>query len=254
MGLLSNRVVSTDTPDLKHLDWQKWEMDSISEEDGEHEGDNLDDSILDHEEEIEEHHSVPAVSEEELLAIKNQAHQEGFETGRREGHQAGVQQGIREGINEGREKGYQAAYADARAELDHLKEIMSQLESLMGQVECDVPEQIMKMSVALASRMFQEALRVRPELILPVVRKAVSSLPYAITEPVLVLSPRDAALVKKHLQAELVHSEWEIVEDPNMTDGGFLVRSTNSELDATVETRWNQIIETLGQEDDGWLK
>lgn len=253
MGLLSNRVFSTDSPDLKHLDWQKWEMDSISEEHGEHEGDGLDDSILDHEEAIEED-VVPTISEEELLAIKNQAQQEGFEAGRREGHQAGIQQGIREGINEGREKGYQAAYADARAELDRLKDLMLQLENLMSQIETDVPEQIMKMSVALASRMFQEALRVRPELILPVVKNAISSLPYAITDPVLVLSPADAVLVKKHLQAELVHSDWEIIEDPNIASGGFLVRSANSELDATVETRWKQIIETLGQEDDGWLR
>ena len=70
--------------------------------------------------------------------------------------------------------------------------------------------------------------------------------------PVLFAHPQDAALIRSHLGDQLAHNNWRIIEDQTLTPGGCRVELGSSEVDATLETRWRRVIESIGINQD-WL-
>jgi flagellar assembly protein FliH len=80
-----------------------------------------------------------------------------------------------------------------------------------------------------------------------------NALPQASHHPVLILNPEDATLVRSFLEADIAHANWKIQEDSRIERGGCRIESANSEIDATIEERWNLVAESLGR-DDKWLE
>jgi flagellar assembly protein FliH len=99
----------------------------------------------------------------------------------------------------------------------------------------------------------RQSLRVQPELLLPVVMEAVTTLHPHHGQPLLYVHPDDAAMVRRHLGEQLSHSNWRIVEDSTLTTGGCRVELGASEVDATLETRWRRVIEAIGVSQE-WLR
>jgi len=99
----------------------------------------------------------------------------------------------------------------------------------------------------------RQSLRVQPELLLPVVREAVTVLHPHHGQPLLFVHPDDAALVRSQLGDQLAHSNWRIVEDKALSAGGCRVELGASEVDATLETRWRRVTESIGASQE-WLK
>lgn len=160
-------------------------------------------------------------------------------------YQAGHREGLAAGYQEGREK--------AAPELARLAQLMSALDGSLQRFDDDLTQNLLSLSLDIARQMLREALRVRPELVLPVIREAVNSLPHASQHPHLRLHPDDAALVRSLMEDELNHFHWKILEDGRMERGGCLVEAANSEIDATLETRWKRVLAALGR-DGGWLE
>ena len=116
----------------------------------------------------------------------------------------------------------------------------------------EMAQELLTLALAVARQMLREALKVRPELVLPVVRQAIASLPQANQHPQLFLHPDDAALVRSGLESELAQGHWRVVEDGQMQRGGCRLETAQSELDATLESRWKKVLEALGR-DGEWL-
>jgi flagellar assembly protein FliH len=51
---------------------------------------------------------------------------------------------------------------------------------------------------------------------------------------------------------QLTHSGWKIFEDARIERGGVRIETANSQIDASLETRWNRVVAALGQ-DTTWL-
>jgi flagellar assembly protein FliH len=51
---------------------------------------------------------------------------------------------------------------------------------------------------------------------------------------------------------QLNHSGWKILEDPRMVRGDARLETANSQVDATIEARWNRVVTAMGQ-DAKWL-
>lgn len=173
--------------------------------------------------------TVPLPTAEEVENIHQQAYQEGFASGYREG------------------KG------KVDAELARLVQLMSALDQALFQFDETLTQNLLSLALDVAKQMLREALRVRPELVLPVVREAVNSLPQASQHPHLNLHPEDAALVRSLMADELNHFHWKLIEDGRVERGGCRVETVNSEVDATVENRWKRILASLGR-DGAWLE
>jgi flagellar assembly protein FliH len=168
--------------------------------------------------------------EEELARIRAQAHAEG--------HAAGLASGLAAGANE---------IADLSRLLGRLREVMEEHEQALA-------GDVVGLSIELARQILRHALHVHPEVVLPVIREAIASLPQGSQHPRLLLHPKDAALVRSVLDAnQLTPAPWRIVEDARLERGGCRIETATSELDASLGARWKAVIAALGRE-ERWIE
>jgi flagellar assembly protein FliH len=113
---------------------------------------------------------------------------------------------------------------------------------------------VLSVGLELAKQIVRSALRVKPDLVMAVVREAISSLPGLSEHTVLLLNPADAALVRKGLEDDpaVATLPWKIVEDPHIERGGCRLETPTTEVDAALETRWRRVVASLGR-DDSWI-
>lgn len=196
--------------------YQRWEMESLDERQG--------------------GEQVVLPTAEAIELIQQQARQEGYQ----------------EGLQQGRDQGYREGREQALQEAQRLHRLLSQVSETLGALDQEMAQQMLDLALGIAKQMLRQALAVRPELVLAVIREAINSLPQANQHPQLILHPQDAALVRASLEMELAQGHWRVVEDSQMQPGGCRLETAQSELDATLEGRWRRVLESLGQSGD-WL-
>jgi len=151
------------------------------------------------------------------------------------------------------EEGYQAGAQKARDEAQRLAGIIGALDKELQQVDQQVAQNLLDLSMEIAKQMLQQALKVKPELILSVVNEAISELPHFSQHVQLILHPSDAELVRSKMGEQLGHAGWKIFEDVQMERGGCRVETANSQIDASLTTRWKRVVSSIGQ-DSSWLE
>jgi flagellar assembly protein FliH len=173
-----------------------------------------------------------------------------------EAREQGHAEGYAEGQSAGRADGYAAGHAEGLAEAQgitaRIAEILESLEQAIGGIEQQVAGELLDTAVEIAGRVLCQSLKVKPELLLPAVREAVDALPLGSGHPMLLAHPDDAALIRARLGDQLAHNGWQIVDDPSLTRGGCRVELGASEVDATLETRWKRVLDSIGVSRD-WL-
>ncbi|MBI5918505.1 MAG: flagellar assembly protein FliH [Nitrosomonadales bacterium] len=173
----------------------------------------------------------------DLEQIQRQAHEESFQLGHTEGYQAGYAEGIKA----------------AAEEAQRLAQLLTSLNQELQQTDQAVAQELLDLSLGVARQMLHQALVVQPEIVLGVVRAAISTLPHFNQGAHLELHPDDAELVRKQLGEQLAHTGWKIFEDASIERGGCRVVTSNSEIDATLATRWQRVVASLGQ-DPSWMQ
>lgn len=152
-----------------------------------------------------------------------------------------------------RDEGYQNGYAEGKKKAaQENQRLAALLEALEQQVDTQVAQELLDLALDISRQMLHQALKVQPELLLGVVREAIGTLPHYNQGAHLVLHPEDAALVRERMGEQLEHSGWNIFEDDRIERGGARIETANSQIDATLESRWNRVVAALGQ-DAAWL-
>jgi flagellar assembly protein FliH len=164
---------------------------------------------------------------DELQHIQKQAYDEGHATGHQAGYAAGVQQ--------------------AQRETAQLQTLMQNLQVALNQVDEQLAQSLLDLSLEIAHKMAIEALQVKPEIILKVVSTAISSLPHFNQNAHLILHPSDAELVRTQIGEQLAHAGWKIFTDSKIESGGCRVETAHSNIDATNPARWQSVMESIGQ-------
>jgi flagellar assembly protein FliH len=159
-----------------------------------------------------------------------------------------------EGIQrQARDEGYQAGYAEgmqkALLENQRLAELIGVFEQQMDE---QVAKELLDLSLDIARQVLHQALKVNPELLLSVVREAIGTLPHVNQSAHLILHPDDAILVRERMGEQLTHTGWKIFEDVSVERGGARIETANSQIDASLVTRWKRVVAALGQ-DATWL-
>ena len=209
---MSNKII----PKGQLSAYQRWEMDS------------LDDSTSPTQAASSEAANIPLPTAEEIEKIHQQAYQEGYSTG------------------------YHDGKSTAQSDAERIGQILHGLEEALGQLDQQVAQDVGGLAIEIARQMLHQALKVKPELIVPIVREAMRALPVAGYHPHILLHPDDAALVRSYLEAELSHAGYKVLEDIRIERGGCRIENAHTEIDATVESRWKVIVAALGRE-EGWL-
>lgn len=168
---------------------------------------------------------------EDVERIHQDAHREGYEVGHREGFEAGL--------------------TKADSDVARIQALGRSLDDAMRSFEQELGQELLALALDIAKQMLTRALEVKPDLLLPVVRAAIESLPHNAPHPHIHIHPQDAALVREMLNVE-PHAGWRVVEDIRIAPGGCRIETSIAEVDATLPSRWHRIASALGQE-NAWL-
>jgi len=84
-----------------------------------------------------------------------------------------------------------------------------------------------------------------PQLIIGVVREALSILPVSSRNVRLMVHPEDAELIREIYALSEIEVGWSLVEDPVINRGGCKVVTDTSQIDATLESRLARLIAPL---------
>lgn len=180
--------------------------------------------------------AVPLPTAEELERIHQQAWQEGYRLGREEGHKAG----------------YEAGVEDARVYQERLRLLAEAMDAERLRQDEQLARELLELALKIAQQVVRTSLKVKPMLMLAMVREALANLPALTGHTRLVVHPEHAVYIRECLANEYPHLSWKVVEDPALEPGGFRVENAHSEMDATMAVRWRDIVNALGT-DDSWL-
>ncbi|WP_432380120.1 flagellar assembly protein FliH [Duganella sp. P38] len=177
---------------------------------------------------------------EELEQIREDARKDGYDEGHAAGH-ADATEAVRKAADEA-----------LKQELQQVRELANNFSNALQDADQLIANEVLDLALQLAKGMLKNALQVKPELILPIVRDAIEYLPVLQQPALLVLHPDDAATVRAGIAEELDKGGWRVVEDPSIGRGGCKVDTASNTIDATAAARWQRLSHALGKEVD-WL-
>lgn len=218
--------------------YQRWELASFDEPDEPP-------PPVEQEPLLDEPPPPPALTVEELDAIREHARQEGYAEGQQQGLQAGRSEGYMAGLQHGQQ--------EINEIIQHLRQVAVSFGTEVAQCSENMAPELLTLGLDLSKAMLKTALSVKPELILPTVSAAIHALPSLQLPALLYLHPADAALVREHQGEDLDQHGWRIVEDPHLDRGGCRIETGTNQIDATTQTRWRRIAESLSKQLD-WLE
>lgn len=183
---------------------------------------------------------------EEIERMHEEIRAAAFAEGREEGHAVGHAAGLAAG----RAAGHAEGKAQAEAEAARLATLADGLERALGELDREVAEELMALAIELARQMVRQTLAQHPESILDTIRGALQQLPQGHAQ--IRLHPDDLALARQHLGEQLSHAGHRLQEDLALERGGCRLDTPAAQVDATLETRWRRVLESLGRENAQW--
>ncbi|ATE59424.1 flagellar assembly protein FliH [Thauera sinica] len=173
-------------------------------------------------------------------------HEDARAAGHAEGHAEGYAAGFEAGREAGQAEGAERVEEAAR----RLAELAGNLDQALGRLDQEVAEELMALSIEIARQMVHHTLAVHPEAVIDTVRSALLQIPQGHAQ--IRLHPDDCELVRQHMGEQLGHSGHRIIEDAELLRGSCRIDSPGAQVDATLETRWQRTLETLGREHAQW--
>lgn len=168
---------------------------------------------------------------------------------REEARASGHSLGYREGV----EAGQQAMATTVAETTAHFAELLGNLQVSLAHIDQHVADQVLNVALEVAAQVLRGAIDTRPELLLPVIREALGALPLHHAHVVLRLNPADSSSIREQIGEQLSQTGTQIVDDTEITPGGCLLVAGASEVDATIETRWRRVLESIGADPAAWM-
>ncbi len=164
-------------------------------------------------------------------------------------------------IEDARSKARDAGHAEgleigrkrAEQECARMQELAESFAHALDNLDFRLADTVLELALDVARQVIAGELAVRPERILDVVNLALQQMAETSREARLLLNPDDAALVRPHLEKALDKSRLRLVEDARIVRGGCLIETPQGDLDATLQTRWRQVVQVLGS-NTGWIE
>lgn len=166
---------------------------------------------------------------------------EELESTRRAAYESGRAEGLREGVQQ------------ARADVQRLQTLYDAFVQQSRDLQQNLADELLKLSLELARQMVRRSLAIHPEFIIPLLNDALAQVAHASARLRITLHPADAALMREHFGAQIAAGNWQLIEDASLLRGGCLLQTDTTHLDATLQTRWQRLVASLGME-DGWIE
>ncbi|WP_043318863.1 flagellar assembly protein FliH [Microbulbifer sp. HZ11] len=174
----------------------------------------------------------------ELDGLRTSAREEGHQ----QGYEAGYSDGYALGLSEGRAEGIAETDQQRKILLAPLEELARNFSHALTSIDGEIAEEISKLALLVGRHLADEALKADPQQVCGLVRTLLREEPVTSDQARLWLHPEDLPLVQTDLGNELISAGWRLEQDPRLTRGGCRVTTSSGELDATRETRWQEVL------------
>lgn len=168
---------------------------------------------------------------EELEQIRAEAYNEGFATGERDGfHSAQI-------------KAQQEAKARMDERLLEFEAVLTHLLEPLQQQDDAIEAMLLTLVESMVKQVVQRELVTDSSQISQILRGALKALPMGADNIRIYLNPVDFEAVKAIRERHDEH--WRLLEDDQLLPGGCRIETEHSQVDATRETRLQQLVEQL---------
>lgn len=144
-----------------------------------------------------------------------------------------------------RQAGYAEGLKAARAEAAKLQAVAQSASAALDALGGQLAERTTALAIAIARQIVRDELGARPEAVLAVVTEALSMLPASGPRVQIAVHPDDADLIAQHLPQHADPETWRIAKDSKILRGGCRILGANGDVDATLESRWQRVLESL---------
>jgi len=163
--------------------------------------------------------------------------------------QAAYTEGYEKGQKEGFEFGHKEGLAKAKQELqrytNQLEQLLGTFEKPLRDLDNQVERELLSLVISIVRQLVRREVKSDPQLIIGVVREALSILPVSSRNVRLMVHPEDAELIREIYALSEIEVGWTLVEDPVINRGGCKVVTDTSQIDATLESRLASLIAPL---------
>jgi flagellar assembly protein FliH len=178
------------------------------------------------------------ITRAEHEAIRQAGHTAGYSEGFAEGQAHAMleaQRQINEFIeNQGKEAGLRLASL-----IEVANQQLQEAEQLAAQGVLDI-------AAAMAKQVLRHEISVNPNVLLPVLREALSALFSDSKSASLRLNPLDLEVLQDTLKTEFSSISLSLIADSEVAKGGCLLESAGTVVDGGVSSRWNKALASLG--------
>jgi flagellar assembly protein FliH len=161
--------------------------------------------------------------------------------------------GYSRGMKEGYANGLDLAKQEMANEKNCLLDLASQFTAALEHKSEKISEEILNLALEIAKTMVKTQIQIKPEVILPIIDNALKKIPITHKSLLITLHPHDANIVRKHLQEELSDYGWSVLENTTIEPGGCFVETATNTINASNQTRWQSICQSLNQHND-WIE
>ncbi len=176
--------------------------------------------------------SAPPTAKQ-LEKLQKAAYEESFEQGRKEGFEYGHKEGLEQ----------------SRKQLEHyasqFDRLLKSFEQPLTELDNQVERELLSLVIAIVRQLVRREVKSDPNLIIGVVREALSILPVNSRNVRLLVHPEDADLIREIYALGDTEVGWQLVEDPVINRGGCKVVTETSQIDATLDSRLASLIAPL---------
>jgi len=150
-------------------------------------------------------------------------------------------------------EGYAAGARAGQEASERLEQLLDGFVRMLDQLDTKLADSVRDLALDIARKVISGELGVRPEHILDVVQHALQQVTETTRESRLLLNPADAQLVRHRFEPMLDRARIRLVEDARIVRGGCRIETPHGDIDATLQTRWRQVAQALGS-NQNWLE
>jgi flagellar assembly protein FliH len=165
---------------------------------------------------------------EDIQALQKQ----GFDEGREEGHKEGYAAGLKKGQDE------------MQARIQQLNQLLNSIAKPLLQFDAVLEKELAQLSLHIARMLLKKECSVDAEHISRLIHESLAFLPASARNVRIKLNPQDIEFLEQSGQS-LKTEEWTCVADKTVTQGGCVIDSDTSHIDASVEDRIQQLFDQL---------
>lgn len=167
-------------------------------------------------------------------AIKRRAQAAGFEEGKRAGYAAGLAEGR----------------ALARTEAQKIQAVAVSAAAALQSLGDTLAARTVELALAIAQKVLLREIEAQPDAITPIVREAWNLLPEAAERIRIIVNSADVEQVRAFLSEHHPAREIAVICAADVARGGCRIQSACGDVDATLQTRFAQVLDALGMSQD----